>query len=200
MAHSEITVERPAAKMHSPPPTVTGLSIGDYLIQRLQDYGIGHVFGIPGDYILQFYSMLDRSPIEVVTTTREDCAGFAADAYARIHGMGPSASPTVWGAHVCNSIAGAYREIAGGVDGSPGRAAQQPCSITGPDFHAVEVFEKLCVAGRADRPKRRFKRSTACSRRARHKRRSHQFARYGGRGARDAPPLSATHLVSDPDS
>ena len=39
------------------------LSIGDYLIRRLQDYGIGHVFGIPGDYILSFYTMLEQSPL-----------------------------------------------------------------------------------------------------------------------------------------
>ena len=44
------------------PQHVTGLSIGEYLIRRLQDYGIGHVFGIPGDYILQFYTMLERKP------------------------------------------------------------------------------------------------------------------------------------------
>ena len=64
------------------------LSIGEYLIRRLQDYGIRDVFGIPGDYILSFYTMLERSPINTVGCTREDCAGFAADAYARVHGMG----------------------------------------------------------------------------------------------------------------
>ena len=52
--------------------SVVGLSIGDYLIRRLQDYGIHDVFGIPGDYILSFYNMLDSSPINVVGCTRED--------------------------------------------------------------------------------------------------------------------------------
>ena len=28
----------------------TPLSIGEYLIERLQDYGIADIFGIPGDY------------------------------------------------------------------------------------------------------------------------------------------------------
>ena len=64
------------------------VSVGDYLIQRLQDYGIDDVFGIPGDYVLSFYSDLEKSPINVVGCTREDCAGFAADAYARVRGMG----------------------------------------------------------------------------------------------------------------
>ena len=68
--------------------STANLSIGQYLIQRLQDYGIEDLFGIPGDYVLSFYSELEKSPINVVGCTREDCAGFAADAYARIRGMG----------------------------------------------------------------------------------------------------------------
>ena len=51
------------------------LSIGEYLIERLQEYGIRDVFGIPGDYILSFYSMLEKSPIRAIGCTREDCAG-----------------------------------------------------------------------------------------------------------------------------
>src|SRR6478736_6643551 len=66
----------------------SGLSIGEYLIRRLQDYGIRDVFGIPGDYILSFYTMLEQSPLRAIGCTREDCAGFAADAYARVNGMG----------------------------------------------------------------------------------------------------------------
>jgi indolepyruvate decarboxylase len=64
------------------------LSIGQYLIRRLWDYGIRDVFGIPGDYVLSFYSQLEQSDLRVIGCTREDCAGFAADAYARVHGMG----------------------------------------------------------------------------------------------------------------
>ncbi|MFM8497600.1 MAG: thiamine pyrophosphate-binding protein, partial [Planctomycetia bacterium] len=63
--------------------SVTELSIGEYLIRRLGDYGIRHVFGVPGDYVLHFYDMLAHSPLELVNCTREDCAGYAADAYAR---------------------------------------------------------------------------------------------------------------------
>ena len=75
--------------MMSPPISDNeNLSIGQYLIQRLQDYGIADLFGIPGDYVLSFYTMLEESPINTIGCTREDCAGFAADAYARIHGMG----------------------------------------------------------------------------------------------------------------
>ena len=103
--------------------SVTGLSIGEYLIRRLQDYGIAHVFGIPGDYILSFYSLLEQSPIDVIGCTREDCAGFAADAYARVHGMGAvCVTYCVGGLSLCNSIAGAYAEKSPVVviTGSPG--------------------------------------------------------------------------------
>ena len=86
-------------------------SIGSYLIQRLQDYGLKHVFGIPGDFVLQFYGMLEESPIKVVGATREDCAGIAADAYARVNGLGAvCVTYCVGGLSLCNSIAGAYAE------------------------------------------------------------------------------------------
>ena len=103
---------------------VEGLSIGEYLIRRLQDYGIRDVFGIPGDYILSFYHMLDNSPINVIGCTREDCAGFAADAYARVNGMGAvCVTYTVGGLSLCNSIAGAYAEKSPVVviSGAPGQ-------------------------------------------------------------------------------
>ncbi len=129
-------------------------TIGQYLIQRLQDYGVQDIFGIPGDYVLSFYSMLEESPINVVGCTREDCAGFAADAYARINGMGAVCiTYCVGGLSVCNSIAGAYAEKSPVVviSGSPGLSER----VNNPLLHhkvrdfrtQFEVFEKLCVAG-----------------------------------------------------
>lgn len=129
-------------------------SIGEYLIRRLQDYGIGDVFGIPGDYVLSFYTLLEKSPINAVGCTREDCAGFAADAYARVNGMGAlCVTYCVGGLSVCNSIAGAYAEKSPVVmiTGSPGMRER----IHNPLLHHMvrhfstqyDVFEKLCVAG-----------------------------------------------------
>ena len=48
------------------PDEVAGLSIGEYLIRRLRDYGIDDVFGIPGDYVLAFFSLLNRRTTEGV--------------------------------------------------------------------------------------------------------------------------------------
>jgi indolepyruvate decarboxylase len=153
MSHIEITTGPRDGQAAPASHTVTGLSIGEYLIRRLQDYGIGHVFGIPGDYILQFYSMLDRSPIEIVTTTREDCAGFAADGYARVHGMGAACvTYCVGGLSLCNSVAGAYAEKSPVVviTGSPGLKERHNNPLLHHrvrDFRTqYDVFEKLCIA------------------------------------------------------
>lgn len=129
-------------------------TIGEHVIQRLQDCGVGAVFGVPGDYVLSFYGMLERSPIDVIGCTREDCAGFAADAYARIHGMGAlCVTYCVGGLSVCNSVAGAYAEKSPVVviSGSPGlseRANNPLLHHKVRDFRTQrEVFHKLCVAG-----------------------------------------------------
>lgn len=130
------------------------LSIGEYLLRRLQDYGICDVFGIPGDYILSFYTMLEESPLRTIGCTREDCAGFAADAYARVHGMGAlCVTYCVGGLSVCNSIAGAYAEKSPVVliTGSPGLRER----VHNPLLHHMvrnfrtqyDVFEKLTCAG-----------------------------------------------------
>ena len=130
------------------------LSIGGYLIQRLRDYGIDDLFGIPGDYILSFYSELEKSPINVVGCTREDCAGFAADAYARINGVGAvCVTYCVGGLSVSNSIAGAYAEKSPVVviSGSPGLNERKGGALLHHmvrDFRTqIEVFEKFTIAG-----------------------------------------------------
>ncbi len=38
----------------------TSLTIGQYLIQQLHAHGVRHVFGIPGDYVLDFYDQLPK--------------------------------------------------------------------------------------------------------------------------------------------
>jgi indolepyruvate decarboxylase len=141
--------------VHAPQPAdASHPSIGQYLIRRLQDYGIADCFGIPGDYILSLYALLEQSPINLIGCTSEDCAGFAADAYARVHGMGAlCVTYCVGGLSVCNSIACAYAEKSPVVmiTGSPGLRER----IHNPLLHHMvrnfrtqyDVFEKLCIAG-----------------------------------------------------
>jgi TPP-dependent 2-oxoacid decarboxylase len=86
------------------------LSIGDYLIAKIKEYGVSHVFGIPGDYVLSFYSKLSSS-INVINTCDEQGAGFAADAYARLSGLGVvCVTYNAGGLKLVNSTAQAYAE------------------------------------------------------------------------------------------
>ncbi len=142
-----------AAPVRSIVPALGTVTIGQYLIERLHAIGVGHVFGIPGDYILGLYKMLEESPIQLVGVTREDGAGFAADAYARVNGIGCVAvTYCVGGLSLCNSIAGAYAEKSPVVvlAGSPGMSERDRNPLL---HHKVrgfetqyEVFEKLTVA------------------------------------------------------
>src|SRR6266567_5023935 len=86
-------------------------SIGEYLIQRLYGHGVRHVFGIPGDYVLGFYDLLEKSELRVVNTCDEQGAGFAADAYARVRGLGVvCVTYGVGGLKMVNTTAQAYAE------------------------------------------------------------------------------------------
>ena len=86
-------------------------TVGSYLIDKLQSLGVEHVFGIPGDYILGFYKQLEDSPLHLINTGDEQGAGFAADAYARVRGLGVVAiTYTVGGLKVANTTAQAFAE------------------------------------------------------------------------------------------
>ncbi len=145
-------------------PAPGPVTIGQYLIERLGALGVEHVFGIPGDYILTLYKLIDESPIKLVGMTREDNAGFAADAYARIHGLGCiCVTYCVGGLSTCNSIAGAYAEKSPVIvlGGSPGVMERERNPLL---HHKVkgfetqlEVFQKITAAWAVlDRPETAF--------------------------------------------
>jgi indolepyruvate decarboxylase len=72
-------------------------TVSNYLIDKFAAYGAKHVFGVPGDYILNlFKDMSESSKVKVITTCDEQGAGFAADAYSRLNGFG--AIVVTWGA------------------------------------------------------------------------------------------------------
>ncbi|MBX3238009.1 MAG: alpha-keto acid decarboxylase family protein [Nitrospiraceae bacterium] len=132
---------------------MTTRTIGTAVLDRLHQLGVRHIFGIPGDYVLGFYKLLESSPIQHIGTTREDCAGFAADAYARINGIGAlCVTYCVGGLNTVNAIACAYAERSPVVliTGSPGLSER----ARNPYLHHMvrefstqrEVFEKMTVA------------------------------------------------------
>jgi len=86
-------------------------TVASYLLSRLKEAGIRHAFGVPGDYVLTFMDRMIQSGIEVVGTCNELNAGYAADAYARIRGIGcVCVTWGVGGFSAMNAIAGAYAE------------------------------------------------------------------------------------------
>jgi TPP-dependent 2-oxoacid decarboxylase len=129
------------------------LSIGQYLIQRLSAYGVRHVFGIPGDYVLGFYDLLQKSKLRVINTCDEQGAGLAADAYARVRGLGAVCiTYCVGGLKVANSTAQAFAEKSPVVviSGAPGIRERQKDPLL---HHKVrefdtqkKVFEQITVA------------------------------------------------------
>lgn len=83
-----------------------------YLFGRCKEAGVRHVFGLPGDFFLPFFRALEEEPgIEPVILTHEPSVGYAADAYARVQGLGVAA--VTWGAgalNMVNAVAQAYAE------------------------------------------------------------------------------------------
>jgi indolepyruvate decarboxylase len=131
----------------------TSPSIGEYLIQRLYAHGVRHVFGIPGDYVLGFYDQLSRSKLRLINTCDEQGAGFAADAYARVRGLGAvCVTYCVGGLKLTNTTAEAFAEKSPVVviSGAPGMKEREKNPLL---HHKVrefdtqkKVFEQLTIA------------------------------------------------------
>src|SRR6201999_2888603 len=90
----------------------TWMTIGDFLLRRLEEAGIRHLFGVPGDYNLALLQQLqDSGRIEWVGNCNELNASYAADGYARLNGMGALLVTNGVGAlSALNGVAGAYAE------------------------------------------------------------------------------------------
>jgi len=115
--------------------------IGEYLIQRLYANGVRHVFGIPGDYVLGFYDLLERSKLDIINTCDEQGAGFAADAYARLRGLGVVCiTYCVGGLKVANTTAEAFAEKSPVViiSGAPGIKEREKNPLL---HHKVREFD-----------------------------------------------------------
>lgn len=131
----------------------TSLTIGQYLIRQLYAHGVRHVFGIPGDYVLGFYDQLSKSKLRLINTCDEQGAGFAADAYARVSGLGVvCVTYCVGGLKVANTTAEAFAEKSPVVviSGAPGMREREKNPLL---HHKVrefdtqkKVFEQLTIA------------------------------------------------------
>jgi indolepyruvate decarboxylase len=88
------------------------MRIGDFLLRRLEEAGIRHLFGVPGDFNLELLQQLDDAGrMRWVGTCSELNASYAADGYARLNGMGALTVTNAVGAlSAINGIAGSFAE------------------------------------------------------------------------------------------
>jgi indolepyruvate decarboxylase len=83
------------------------------LLASLKEHGAREIFGIPGDFVLPFYKVIEESGIlPHFTLSHEPAIGFAADAAARYHlGLGVAVATYGAGAlNLVNAVACAYAE------------------------------------------------------------------------------------------
>ncbi len=115
--------------------------LAPHIFDLLHQQGVQHSFGIPGDFALTLYDALAESKIEPIVMTHEPCAGFAADAYSRIRGLGLAViTYGVGGLNMINSVAGAYAEKSPLVilSGGPGVREKQERDLL---HHKVKTFD-----------------------------------------------------------
>jgi indolepyruvate decarboxylase len=88
------------------------MTIGDFLLRRLEEVGIRHLFGVPGDYNLALLQQLhDGGTLEWVGNTGELVSSYAADGYARLNGLGALLVTNAVGSlSAINGVAGSYAE------------------------------------------------------------------------------------------
>lgn len=114
----------------------------EFIMDRFVSNGIRHIFNVPGDYSLPINRHIEKHPtLQLVGTTSEEGAGFAADAYARTNGLGVvCVTYCVGGFKLINSIGGAFAEKSPVIvlSGSPGIKERHTDVLL---HHMVKSFE-----------------------------------------------------------
>lgn len=89
------------------------MKLGDYLVAYLKKLGVSHLFGIPGDLVINLFLRFGRlRGLKIITLSHEPSVGFAADGYARSTGRIGVACVTygAGGHNMVNPIAGSFSE------------------------------------------------------------------------------------------
>jgi indolepyruvate decarboxylase len=87
------------------------MNLTEYLFHRLRELGVGHTFGLPGDFVLPVYAVQESLGMPTVVCCHEPGVGFAADAYSRLRGLGVALVTYGPGAlNTLNPVACAYAE------------------------------------------------------------------------------------------
>lgn len=140
-------------------------TVGQYLVDRLLEIGLNDLFAIPGDYCADWvHNYVEPSRINRIGPTNELNAGYAADGYARLNGVGAiCVTYSVGALSAVNAIAGAYVEKVPVIviNGAPSVAKTLQYQQTGFSWHHfinghktdLRIYENITVAAaRVDDP------------------------------------------------
>ncbi|EOL45910.1 alpha-keto acid decarboxylase family protein [Enterococcus caccae] len=131
-------------------------TVADYLLDRLKELGIDELFGVPGDYNLQFLDHITaRQDLEWIGNANELNAAYMADGYARTKGI--SAFVTTFGVgelSAINGLAGSFAENVPVVEivGSPTTTVQNDKKLVhhtlgdGNFLHFEKMHEEVTAA------------------------------------------------------
>jgi len=89
------------------------MKLGDYLVAYLKKIGVSHLFGIPGDLVINLFFKFGRArALKVITLSHEPGVGFAADGYARATGRIGAICVTygAGGHNMVNPVAASFSE------------------------------------------------------------------------------------------
>jgi len=88
------------------------VTVIEFILGRLHDIGVNDIFGVPGDYAFPLHDAIVAHPdVNWIGCCNELNAGYAADGYARIRGVG--ALSTTYGVgelSAISAVAGSYAE------------------------------------------------------------------------------------------
>jgi indolepyruvate decarboxylase len=117
------------------------MNLTEYVFHRLRELGVDHTFGIPGDFVLPVYAVQEAVGMPTIVCAHEPGVGFAADAYARLKGLGVALVTYGPGAlNTLNPVACAYAEQSPllVISGGPEVALRRPELHL---HHVVKTFE-----------------------------------------------------------
>lgn len=136
------------------------ITVAKYLQLRLEELGLGHVFGVAGNYTAPFLDTIVEDPnakIKIVGNTNEINAGHCADGYARLNRISAVAVTYGVGAFsLLNPVAGSYVEHNAVlvINGAPTNAEQKKnigeglmaSHMTGDMYSNINVYRNVTVA------------------------------------------------------
>lgn len=87
------------------------MKLSEYLFKCVREAGAEVVFGLPGDFSIPLFRTLERIHFPLITLSHEPALGYAADAYARLKGLGVAVvTYGAGGLNMVNAVAQAYAE------------------------------------------------------------------------------------------